>query len=906
MKADKGRSSIKASVLAVQAALAAMAIAPAAHAVTSVVIDPQVEALIHPDNTPESLIKPNNFVEIGGLWVSDDSAKFGEYNGLDKSGGYLNLNLDVRGGGYGSDTDATRWKVVGTDLGLRTRDIQAEYRDQGKFKLNLGYDELQRNRSDTYQTPYSGAGGNNFTLPSDWVVPRVPQVSATGTNFRGLDPTAGLAPALVNGQLKQPTAAQTATVNNQIAHDRPAFQNVDLYTRRERYDGGFSYNLTPQWEFKASVRHEDKTGYKPMGTVTSQVSEFSATLPDPIDQSTDQYNASINYTGEKGFFQAAYYGSMFKNNVNSLTWQDVSDPTKSATMSSAPDNQFHQFGMTGGYNFSKTMKLVVNGSYARATQNESFLSVAQNNQLPLGLPVNSLDGLVVTKIFNAKFTATPMPKFNIVASYKYDDRDNQTPVNTYIFQDANEARAAAASPFNSALGLAPNTLGSNINIYDNRAYSKRLNQFDLQGNYRITSKQAVDLSYQYQKIDRWCNGSWIDCMDADSAKENTLRGEWRGQINEAVLARVSYAYSQRRVDNYNENAFLALVPMANQLGVGGAATNGSTVATITALQYMMQNGLTGYGPLAGYNPPYTGNQLIYGNNGGIIPQALYGSRNNINELPGMRRFDMADRNRDKLRGMLNWDATERLSFQASGDYNNDDYTNSVFGLKSAKSYMLDFDGTFAFSDTLTATLFYTYQDSRSKSAGDAYGSNSNTASVNGFTTIDPAVCYGTILQRNLNAKQDPCLVWNTDMHDKTDTLGLSLRKSGLLGGKLMLGADFTWSRAKTDVNVMGGSYANNPLAITGAPAGTTAAFYIPAGPLPTVVYDQTLLRLAGEYHIDKKSTVGALYIYGHLSGQDWFYQGTQFGSGTNYLPTNEQFPAYSVHVVGVSYIYRFQ
>src|SRR5665213_1965035 len=124
MKADKGRFSTRASVLAVQAALAAMALAPAAHAAMSVVIDPRVEALIHPENTAESLIKPTNTVEAGALWVSENAAKFGEYNGLDKSGGYGILNFDVRGGGYGSDTDATRWKVVGTDLGLDTRNVR--------------------------------------------------------------------------------------------------------------------------------------------------------------------------------------------------------------------------------------------------------------------------------------------------------------------------------------------------------------------------------------------------------------------------------------------------------------------------------------------------------------------------------------------------------------------------------------------------------------------------------------------------------------------------------------------------------------------------------------------------------------------------------------------------------------
>jgi len=32
-------------------------------------------------------------------------------------------------------------------------------------------------------------------------------------------------------------------------------------------------------------------------------------MPNLIDQTTNQYNASLNYTGEKLFMTAAYYGS---------------------------------------------------------------------------------------------------------------------------------------------------------------------------------------------------------------------------------------------------------------------------------------------------------------------------------------------------------------------------------------------------------------------------------------------------------------------------------------------------------------------------------------------------------------------------------------------------------------------
>ena len=69
--------------------------------------------------------------------------------------------------------------------------------------------------------------------------------------------------------------------------------------------------------------------------------------------------------------------------------------------------------------------------------------------------------------------------------------------------------------------------------------------------------------YDFEKIDRACTGSWINCADAATTNDNTLRAEWRANAGEDFTARVDYAYSARRAPNYNENAFLALVPYAN-------------------------------------------------------------------------------------------------------------------------------------------------------------------------------------------------------------------------------------------------------------------------------------------------------------------------------------------------------
>jgi MtrB/PioB family decaheme-associated outer membrane protein len=891
MKTRQEGFNMRASMLATRAALAALVAAPAAYAADG------------DANLIRELTQPTSVLEAGLGYVTQDSFKFGEYNGLFRKGAFGILNLDVRGGGTWDSNDPTRWRIVGTDLGLEDRDLHVEYGQQGTFRVNVGYDELRRNRSDSYQTPYLGAGTDTLTLPPGWIKPIVPQVSGSAINFRALSPITGLAPALAAGVVTQPTAAQQATVNKIIGADVPAFNSVDLSTKRKAVDGGFTYEIDRHWELKVSAKHERKEGLKPLGAVTSQVSEYASILPDPIDQTTDQYNVSLTFTAEKGFVQLAYYGSVFHNDIQSVTWQDANDPTKTATLASAPSNDFHQILLTGGYTFAPSTKLVLNASYGRNTQNDQFVLFGQNSQFPVGFPASSLNGLVVTKAFNAKLTSKPVKGLNLVAAYKFDDRDNDTPVRTFIFQDANEARAAAASPFNAALGLPANTLGSNINIYANRPYSKKVNQFDLDGNYQVARGQVVAAGYEYQQIDRQCDGSWINCADAPKSRENTGRLEWRTNAIENVTTRLAYAYSERRVD-YDENAFLALVPMANVVPAGGA--------TISAYQYLLATGLTGFGPVAGFPlTPLTGDAAIFSPNNNILPQALYGSRNNFNEEVGMRRFNMADRNRHKLRGSVNWDANDQFSLQGSLEYNKDDYDNSIYGLRNAENWALNLEGSYALTGDLTANAFYTHENIKSQSAGISYGSNSNAAFVGqAGNSLVQGGCFTTVQARNNNAKIDPCLNWSTNMRDKVDTFGVGFAWKNLAAGKVDVLGDLVYADARTDIGVAGGSYANNPFAVSAPapalPPGVPAVLFIPAADMPTASTKTLDLRLAAQYALDRNSAIRLLYWYEHLRSNDYIYAGMQFGSLANVIPTNEQPFHYNIHVIGVSYIYRWQ
>ena len=64
------RFPMRPAMVAVRAALVAVAFIPAAHAADL-------------DDAVRELTEPTSAVEVGGLYVNQDSAKFGEYSGLD-------------------------------------------------------------------------------------------------------------------------------------------------------------------------------------------------------------------------------------------------------------------------------------------------------------------------------------------------------------------------------------------------------------------------------------------------------------------------------------------------------------------------------------------------------------------------------------------------------------------------------------------------------------------------------------------------------------------------------------------------------------------------------------------------------------------------------------------------------
>ena len=493
-----------------------------------------------------SLKAPPNFVELGILNVSSDSAKFGEYTGLNKSGLYGIGNFDVRGGNAYGDGDGTqRWQVWGTDLGLTSRALGGSFSNQGRWTVGFVYDELTHYTSDSYQTPYVGTvGGNSFTLSG----------FGLAANTRTLTPT----------QLSQ---FQTMNISN----DRT---NLSL-------TGGYAINR--QWSLKAEFNELQQSGAKLMGFGGANFGgatpsgERIAILPMPQNYTTDTVNLAVNWVGERAHATVSYYGSYFHDNYNGVNFQTFAGSTINETMGTAPSNLLHQFNFTGGYAFSQRTKIAGGLSYSYNSQDTAYAYDTAAMVTPS--PTAALNGSVRNTHADLKLTDQTTRDLTLSAGLKYDDRDNKTSSNIYNF------RAIS---------------GGNIANYPNAPFNIQKSQAELAGDYRLSAKQKLRVAYNHddteRKCDQYATGGGTpayapdtSCVTVPSTKEDKLGVLWRLKAADGVNLNAGYAYSDRKSDR----DLNARPPMIGLDGNPTAATIASAPPGITGL-----NG----GEFIGFNP----------------------------------------------------------------------------------------------------------------------------------------------------------------------------------------------------------------------------------------------------------------------------------------------------------------
>jgi MtrB/PioB family decaheme-associated outer membrane protein len=820
MKNCTERFALRATVLAVQGALIGMFAVPTLALAEGVVNEEIAELTI-----------PQSVVEIGANYESKGSDKHGEYTGLNQAGTTAVGNISLRGGdayGEGGGTGTKRWSITGNDLGTTSRSLNGAMSDQGNWNIGANYDELRHYSTESYTTPLSGSmGGNNFTLPTSFGIVQTNVNTTTRPGFAGTQTLTGL--------------------------QKTFFQSQDVYSGRQNTSFTAGYNFNREWGFQFELGELKQTGSKLMmassdsnqswatvaanNTTTLKKSsgvtagayytvEAMMMLMNPTNYTTDTANLALNWTGDKGHFSVGYFGSLFRDGYNSVSWQTpmvgcstASAPNVACTLgagnatgtvpasafptnilSTAPSNEFHQLNFSGGYAFTPKTKVAGSLSYGRNTQNDDFVNDPNQMQANGLLPQNSLNGLVISQHADLKLTDQTTRDMTLSAGIKYNLRDNKTAANVYNFIDlGDKTRTSVSTPMSNAK-----------------------TQLELAGDFRINKQQNIRVAYERENIRRWCNDPLSDTATA-AAKSVAAAGYYT--VNSCV---------QIPVSNEDKLGVNYRLKTTEDIGFNAGYSYATRKAEVNA---------------SFYNP-------MQSNSEGF-------------EALGYRAFFDASRDEHIVKVGVDWQANEKLNVTVGGKYAYDLYTDSALGVQSGYKGSANVDATYSYSDTLTMSAYATFER-RFRTL-----TNASTVSAVGASSN----------------------MWTNDLADAENTIGVNFKQKGLMGGKLTLVGDLTYS-------------IGNTLYTTAQPYSTTCANAAAAGPtcgsLPSISNEMWELKISGHYQVNKASKIRVGYAYQQLTSNDYYYNAYQTGyTPTSLMPTDQQSPSYSVNAVFAAYVYTF-
>jgi MtrB/PioB family decaheme-associated outer membrane protein len=461
-------------------------------------------------------------MELGTFYNSDDDFKFGDFTGLEEDGWSILGNFDLRRRSAFDAERAYYYRVRGLNLGLDSRYIDAEYQKPGLFGVSLFYDEIPKYQTDTAQTFMSNAGASFLTLPPP---PLFPKPDPCGFPITSSFP-----------EDQDPLFPQDGG---------KCFHDNDIDHKRKTAGGEISLILPNNFDFDASYQHQRKNGEKLTSTMIGDNwgGGGSQIVPEPLKYTTHQIDSHLRYTADDYQIQLQYYASGFYNDLNGLAWQDPRnsgvigvgfDDDGVGQKASMPDNWFHQVTASGGLSLPANSRVMLNAAFGWGTQRDDFLPYTNNPNinadpgLPLGLrlPRPDLDGELETRLVTARFVSNPLPKLGINVAYRWNERDNDSPIDTYYRviadsgdQDPNDARV-------------------------NRPYSFEQHKVNADVSYRIYKRTKLTLMYEWDRMTR-------NLQEVHENNEHSVGGKLVSRPNQWVNLGARYERSYRDRSSYD-------------------------------------------------------------------------------------------------------------------------------------------------------------------------------------------------------------------------------------------------------------------------------------------------------------------------------------------------------------------
>lgn len=701
------------------------------------------------------------------------------YSGMDRSGtlGSLDLNLVRR-------SDDGAWgKLQARDLGLSgIQELGASYEKQGDWRIGLDYNEITKYAPYTINTKVGGVGTDKLTLNPDW------------RSSAGLGGESSL----------------------KLERTGTSLSGSKLFSDAFKFNFGF------KTEDKKGAIMSSSIGSTWNGANTATPTKNYGTqyfTPQPENYKHNQFEASLDYFTKKVQLSGGYYGSFFTNNSTALNVTPGNNaiptlPCTAATCITAipagasgipwislpPDNRAQQLFLSGAYNFSDSTRLSFKLSKERATQDDSFIpaygaitplagtpiSATYTQMNPPGVPYaagitnTSLGGLVDTTAYFGMLTSKLSKDLDLLASWRYEDRNDKTPQRNYL-----DAQASAEFPTGAT----------------NDRESHKLNRGKFELSYRLPAGYRLTGGFDYDQK------KTPDTV-RDEVTDKTFRAELRKSLSETLNGKVMVAHS-------------------NRTGGTWELADPTSFPTATNVAAPLQ---------------------------------------------------FADRKRDKLKVMVDWNPLDPLNLQFFYEHAKDTYPftpvggNARMGMTDGKADLYGMDAAYKISDNWKVNGYYTF--------------NQNKTHQNELYT--PRVLPQTCAIVPASAS-NTCVPWAADLDMRGEVLGAGIQ------GKVArwdLGAQYLYSKDKTRYNI-----AFDPSFPTAATSSVPAG----AGVLPDTVYSLNRVKLFGTFAYSKETQFRLDYIYDVRKMDDYTWANWTFSDGTRVNVS----PSQTTHLIGLSVMQSF-
>src|SRR5207247_3659854 len=264
----------------------------------------------------------------------------------------------------------------------------------GQYEMELGWDELPHILSNSGRSLFVSQGDGVLTIADD--VQR----------------------ALQENPLQLPALLTEA-------------HPIPLRLRRDTGWFSFRYTPTPEWDLRIGYTVRSDHGRSPLGT-TFFFTNIVEVLQ-PLDSLTHEITTSLEYAQKNWSLRLAYAGSLFRNDISALVWDNpfrltdaVSGPSR-GRLALFPDNEAHTISLTGALTLPWRSRLTGTLSYGWMLQDDDFLPFTINSALTApALPARSLHGELNPFLMNYTLTSRPFNRLTLTARYRFYDLNNNS------------------------------------------------------------------------------------------------------------------------------------------------------------------------------------------------------------------------------------------------------------------------------------------------------------------------------------------------------------------------------------------------------------------------------------------------------------------------------------------------